>query len=152
MNRLDTRNPFFFFINSLTMAIGNVNDAPVRLNALVIENVRVSLPVLQERLTLHYRQEFFRQLYRVLLSADILGTPVALFTNVSSGVRDFFVEPYDSVMMNGSQDLGIGIARGAGSLAKKTIFGLSNSMTKFTGSLGKGELISHGLSHDLSSC
>jgi vacuolar protein sorting-associated protein 13A/C len=121
------------------MTIGNVNDAPVRLNALVIENVRVSLPVLQERLTVHYRQEFFRQLYRVLLSADILGTPVALFSNVSSGVRDFFVEPYDSVMMNGSKDLGIGIARGAGSLAKKTVFGLTNSMTKFTGSVGKGQ-------------
>ena len=55
------------------MALGNVNDAPVRLNALVIENVRLSLPVLQERLTLHYSNEFFGQLYRVLGSADFLG-------------------------------------------------------------------------------
>ena len=55
------------------MALGNVNDAPVRLNALVIENVRLSMPVLQERLTLHYSNEFFGQLYRVLGSADFLG-------------------------------------------------------------------------------
>ena len=120
------------------MALGNVNDAPVRLNALVIENVRLSLPVLQERLTLHYGQEFFGQLYRVLGSADFLGNPVGLFTNVSSGVADFFIQPYDSVMMNGNKDLGIGIARGAGSLAKKTVFGLSDSVAKFTGSIGKG--------------
>lgn len=126
------------------MALGNVNDAPVRLNALVIENVRLSLPVLQERLTLHYSQEFFGQLYRVLGSADFLGNPIGLFTNVSSGVADFFIQPYDSIMMNGNKDLGIGIARGAGSLAKKTVFGLTDSMAKFTGSIGKGEFMSEG--------
>ncbi|KDE03795.1 hypothetical protein MVLG_05736 [Microbotryum lychnidis-dioicae p1A1 Lamole] len=136
--KLNTRNPFFFFVNALTMALGNVNDAPVRLHALVIENVRLSLPVLQERLTLHYSNEFFGQLYRVLGSADFLGNPVGLFTNVSSGVADFFIQPYDSVMMNGNRDLGIGIARGAGSLAKKTVFGVSDSMAKVTGSIGKG--------------
>lgn len=123
------------------MALGNVNDAPVRLNALVIENVRLSLPVLTERLKLHYGNEFFGQLYRVLGSADFLGNPVGLFTNVSSGVADFFIQPYDSVMMNGNKDLGIGIARGAGSLAKKTVFGLSDSVAKFTGSIGKGETV-----------
>ncbi|GAA6031882.1 hypothetical protein JCM8097_003317 [Rhodosporidiobolus ruineniae] len=136
--KLTSRNPLYFFINALTMALGNVNDAPVRLNALVIENARLSLPVLQERLQLHYSNEFFGQLYRVLGSADFLGNPVGLFTNVSSGVADFFVQPYDSVMMNGNKDLGIGIARGAGSLAKKTVFGLSDSLAKVSGSIGKG--------------
>lgn len=120
------------------MALGNVNDAPVQLNALVIENVRLSLPVLQERLALHYSQDFYGQIYRVLGSADFLGNPVGLFTNVSSGVADFFIQPYDSVMMNGNRDLGIGIARGAGSLAKKTVFGISDSFAKITGSVGKG--------------
>lgn len=71
--RLNTRNPFFFFVNALTMALGNVNDAPVRLNALVIENVRLSPAVLVERLQMHYSNEFFGQLYRVLGSADFLG-------------------------------------------------------------------------------
>ncbi|GAA5925213.1 hypothetical protein JCM10213_008734 [Rhodosporidiobolus nylandii] len=136
--KLTSRNPLFFFINALTMALGNVNDAPVRLNALVIENVRLSLPVLQERLTVHYGNEFFGQLYRVLGSADFLGNPVGLFTNVSSGVADFFVQPYDSVMMNGNKDLGIGIARGAGSLAKNVVFGVSDSLAKVSGSIGKG--------------
>ncbi|BGP36549.1 Vacuolar protein sorting-associated protein 13 [Rhodotorula kratochvilovae] len=136
--KLTSHNPLFFFINALTMALGNVNDAPVRLNALVIENARLSLPVLLERLQVHYSDEFFGQLYRVLGSADFLGNPVGLFTNVSSGVADFFIQPYDSVMMNGNKDLGIGIARGAGSLAKKTVFGLSDSLAKVSGSIGKG--------------
>lgn len=55
------------------MALGNVNDAPVRLNALVIENVRLSPTILVERLQMHYSNEFFGQLYRVLGSADFLG-------------------------------------------------------------------------------
>lgn len=138
LDRLNTRNPLFFFVNALTMALGNVNDAPVRLNALVIENARLSLPVLQERLLLHYSQEFYGQLFSVLGSADFLGNPVGLFTNVSSGVADFFIQPYDSVMLNGNQDLGIGIARGAGSFAKKTVFGLSDTVAKITGAVGKG--------------
>lgn len=71
--RLTSHNPLYFFINALTMALGNVNDAPVRLNALVIENARLPLPVLQERLTVHYGDEFFGQLYRVLGSADFIG-------------------------------------------------------------------------------
>jgi hypothetical protein len=30
-----------FFVNVMTMSMGNVNDAPVRLNALMLENARV---------------------------------------------------------------------------------------------------------------
>lgn len=65
--------------------------------------------------------------------------PAGLFTNISSGVADFFIQPYDSIMMNGNKDLGVGIARGAGSLAKKTVFGFSDSLAKISGSIGKGE-------------
>ncbi|GAA5995177.1 hypothetical protein JCM5350_001861 [Sporobolomyces pararoseus] len=136
--KVNSRNPLFFLVNILAMAIGNVNDAPVRFNALVIENARLSLPVLQSRLTKHYSTAFTGQLYRVLGSADVIGNPVGLFTNVSSGVADFFIQPYDSIMLNGNEGVGIGIARGAGSLAKKTVFGLSDSLAKVSGSIGKG--------------
>ena len=74
------------------------------------------------------------------LTLGFLGrsNPAGLFTNISSGVADFFIQPYDSVMMNGNKDLGVGIARGAGSLAKKTVFGFSDSLAKISGSIGKG--------------
>ena len=42
----NSKNPLMFVFNVLTMAIGNINDAPIRLNALVMENLRVSYPVL----------------------------------------------------------------------------------------------------------
>lgn len=118
------------------MAIGNVNDAPIRLSALIFEDIRLSHTVLAQRIILHYQQEFINQLYRVIGSADFLGNPIGLFSNVSSGVADLFYEPTEGVVE--FRDFGSGLARGAGSFVKKTLFGVTDSMTKFTGSIGKG--------------
>ncbi|KAJ9479242.1 Vacuolar protein sorting-associated protein 13 [Pseudozyma hubeiensis] len=137
-DKVSSRNPLIFLFNALTMALGNVNEAPVRLNALVIENVRLSNAVLQQRIIYHYTQGFLLQLYRVLGSADFLGNPVGLFNNVSSGVADIFYEPYQGLVMHGNRELGLGIARGASSFVKKTVFGLTDSVSKVTGSIGKG--------------
>ena len=93
------------------MAVGNINAAPLEMNALAIKDMRLALPDLQERIMYHYRQEVLRQLYRILGSADFIGNPVGLFTNVSSGVADIFYEPFNGVVMHGNQELGIGIAK-----------------------------------------
>lgn len=93
------------------MTLGNVNDAPLEMNALAIKDMRLSLPDLEGRIMHHYRQEVLRQLYRILGSADFIGNPVGLFTNVSSGVADIFYEPYNGVVMHGNRELGIGIAK-----------------------------------------
>ncbi|KAL0581607.1 Vacuolar protein sorting-associated protein 13 [Marasmius crinis-equi] len=136
--KLSIRNPLAVVVNALTMALGNVNDAPLEFNALAIKDIRLTTLELQSRMMYHYRQEVIRQLYRVLGSADFIGNPVGLFTNVSSGVADIFYEPFNGVIMHGNSELGIGIAKGAASFVKKTVFGLSDSMTKFTSSVGKG--------------
>lgn len=132
-------NPFMFAVNVLTMSIGNVNDAPIRYNALMLENARVSVPTLIQNIKNHYVQESLRQVHIVLGSADFLGNPVGLFNNISSGVADIFYEPYQGLIMTDRpQDLGIGIAKGASSFVKKSVFGFSDSMAKFTGSISKG--------------
>ncbi|PSK35869.1 Vacuolar protein sorting-associated protein 13 [Elsinoe australis] len=132
-------NPFMFAVNVLTMSIGNVNDAPIKYNALMLENARVSMGALISAVRSHYVQESLRQVHIVLGSADFLGNPVGLFNNISSGVADIFYEPYQGlVMTDRPQDLGIGIAKGASSFVKKSVFGFSDSMAKFTGSISKG--------------
>ena len=136
---MQSSNPLMFFVNIMTMSIGNVNDAPLRMNALLIENARISVPSLIANIKHHYTQECIRQIHIVLGSADFLGNPVGLFTNVSSGVADIFYEPYQGlVMTDRPQELGIGIAKGASSFVKKSVFGFSDSMAKFTGSMSKG--------------
>ncbi|KAJ7783787.1 vacuolar protein sorting-associated protein 13 [Mycena maculata] len=136
--KLSIRNPLAVVINAITMAVGNINDAPLEMNALAIKDMRLTMPELQTRIAYHYRQDVLRQLYRILGSADFIGNPVGLFTNVSSGVADIFYEPFNGVVMHGNKELGIGIAKGAASFVKKTVFGVSDSMTKFTSSVGKG--------------
>ena len=132
-------NPLMFFVNVMTMSVGNVNDAPLRLNALMLENARISIPALMQNVQNHYTQECLRQIHIILGSADFLGNPVGLFNNVSSGVADIFYEPYQGlVMTDRPQELGIGIAKGASSFVKKSVFGFSDSMAKFTGSMSKG--------------
>ncbi|KKK20473.1 hypothetical protein ARAM_004467 [Aspergillus rambellii] len=136
---LQPSNPLMFIVDVMTMSMGNINDAPVRLNALMLENARVSFPVLVSNIQRHYTQEFLRQIHVVLGSADFLGNPVGLFNNVSSGVAAIFYEPYQGlVMTDRPQDLGYGIAKGAGSFLKKSVFGFSDSMAKLTGSMSKG--------------
>ena len=138
-DKTSSRNPLMFFLNVLTMAIGNINDAPVRLNALLLDNARVSLPVLTQHIQSHYSQEFLYQIHKILGSADFLGNPVGLFNNISSGVADIFYEPYQGlVMTDRPQELGIGIAKGATSFVKKSVFGFSDSFSKVTGSISKG--------------
>lgn len=128
-----------YFINVLTMALGNIEGAQIKLNSLLLEHVRVSLPTLVGAIESHYAQQFFYQLHKVLGSADFLGNPVGFFNNISSGVMDIFYEPYQGYIMNDRpQELGIGIAKGGLSFLKKSIFGFSDSFSKMTGSMAKG--------------
>lgn len=137
--RTSSQNTLLFIINVLTMAIGNINDAPIKLNALFIENIRIPLPILLQSVQTHYGQSVFYQLHKILGSADFLGNPVGLFNNLASGVLDIFYEPYNGFIMNDRpQELGIGIAKGGLSFLKKSIFGISDSLAKVTGSLAKG--------------
>lgn len=137
--KTDSQTALGFFLNALTMAIGNINDAPVQLNALVMANVRTPFPLLLQSISAHYRQEFMNQIHKILGSADFLGNPVGLFNNLSSGFMDMFYEPYQGYILNDRpQELGIGIAKGGLSFMKKSVFGFSDSISKMTGSISKG--------------
>lgn len=138
-DKTSSRNPVMFFFNVMTMALGNINDAPVRFNALMLENVRVSIPVLIQNISNHYSQEALYQIHKILGSADFLGNPVGLFNNISSGFADIFYEPYQGLIMSDKpEDFGLGLARGAGSFFKKSVYGFTDSFSKVTGSFAKG--------------
>ncbi|KAF9185293.1 hypothetical protein BGZ51_009186 [Haplosporangium sp. Z 767] len=136
--KTSSHNPIMYIFNVLTMAIGNIDGAPITLNALLLENVRASAPVLMDLLQRHYSQDFFYQLHMIVGSIEFLGNPVGLFSNLGSGVADFFYEPYQGFVMGDPQDIGLGLARGTSSLLKKTVFGFSDSLAKISGSVGKG--------------
>ncbi|KAI8978652.1 hypothetical protein BDB01DRAFT_799548 [Pilobolus umbonatus] len=135
-----TRSSAFGYVfNVFTMTIGNINDAPIKMNAMIIDNLRCSSQDLVSRIYMHYYNQVIYQIYRVVGSIDILGNPVGLFNTLSSGFGELFYEPYHGfVMSDRPQDLGLGIAKGVGGFMKKSVFGVTDSMSRFTGSLGKG--------------
>ncbi|KAI9097290.1 hypothetical protein DFS34DRAFT_116945 [Phlyctochytrium arcticum] len=127
-----------FVLDILTMTLGNIHDAPVRLNALELKHANITLSQLLDFTVTFYSQEVIGQVHKVIGSADFLGNPVGLFNNVSSGVSDLFYEPLQGFEITRPQDFGIGVAKGTASLFVKTVFGVSDTFSKFTGSLGKG--------------
>jgi len=62
---------------------------------------------------------------------------VGLFNNLGTGVVDFFYEPAQGLVKS-PEDFGLGLAKGTSSLIKNTVYGTFNTLTKITGSLGKG--------------
>ena len=121
------------------MAGLNINDAPIQFNAVVLEDLHTSPEGLLNQLIAKYRGEALRQVHKVVGSADFIGNPVGLFTNISAGVQDVFYEPYQGILVGeGIQELGLGLAKGAKSLVKKTVFSVSDSVSKVTGSVSKG--------------
>ncbi|KAF9509122.1 hypothetical protein BS47DRAFT_1365460 [Hydnum rufescens UP504] len=97
-------------VNSLTKALGNVNEAQSQLNALGIKDARMSTPVFLDKDPFHYRQEVLQQLYRILGSVDFLGKPPRIAgSNFSFGIASVFYKPEKGAVMHGPKELGIGI-------------------------------------------
>ena len=120
------------------MTLGNIHDAPIRCNALELEHANALPGKLFPLIMTFYTQEIVGQLHKVVGSADVLGNPVGLFNTLSSGVSDLFYEPLQGLEIMNPQDFGIGVAKGTASLVKKTVYGLSDTLSKFTGSISKG--------------
>jgi vacuolar protein sorting-associated protein 13A/C len=131
-------NPLTTLLDVFTMTIGNISEAPLKFNALVLENILSRKDSLEETVMEHYKQEGLSQIHKVLGSADFLGNPVGLVSTLGSGVTDLFYEPYQGFVSDRPQDIGIGFARGGLSLVKKTVSGVTGTLSKFTGSLAKG--------------
>jgi vacuolar protein sorting-associated protein 13A/C len=103
-----------------------------------MEHPLFTMPVFVDLVTRHYTQAVLGQVYKVIGSADFLGNPVGLFNMIGSGVKDVFYEPYQGFVSDRPQDFGIGLAKGTASFLKKTVYGFSDTFSKFTGSVGKG--------------
>jgi len=77
------------------------------------------------------------QVYKLLLSFEILGNPRGLFKRMATGVTDAFYEPLHGIL-RGPDEFAQGVLRGGKSLADNVLFGLSDTVGKISGSLGKG--------------
>jgi vacuolar protein sorting-associated protein 13A/C len=78
-----------------------------------------------------------KQFYKLIGAVDIIGNPIGLFKNISTGLADFVDKPAEG-LVKGPLELGRGIAEGGYSLVAHTIGGALYSLDKMTGALSTG--------------
>lgn len=133
-----SRSPLAFLVGAVTSAIGNLNQAPIRLSAIAIENARLSPEELATRLQAHYVSSAVGQVYKLVGAIDVLGNPLGLISGIGSGVSDLLYSPIEGLVLHGNRELGLSIARGAGSFVRKTVYGVTDSFSRLTSSVGSG--------------
>jgi hypothetical protein len=67
----------------------------------------------------------------LLGSAEFLGNPISIMSNIGTGVKDFFYEPIAGIV-HGPKEFGKGITKGSKSLAKKSVYSLFSGGSKLT--------------------
>ncbi|KAL0478349.1 vacuolar protein sorting protein VPS13 [Acrasis kona] len=137
MNNTSQNNPLMIILDSVGVTVANVDDAPLCLNAMLVENVFENKTSLIDRMSQHYIRSVMKELYKVLGSLEMLGNPVGLFNDVSTGVKDLFYEPVAGLSKNPEQ-FGKLLAKGSVSLVSNSVHGTFNAASKVTGTIGKG--------------
>lgn len=131
------KNPVIIFLKTIGFAVANIDNAPLKLNALILQHPFMSRAALQDRIIKHYKRAVLGEFYKLIGSIDLLGNPVGLFNDVSQGVFDFFYEPANAITKS-PQEFGRGLAKGTSSLFRNSLHGTANAAAKVSSSLSKG--------------
>ena len=120
----------------LNLLIANLDNAPIGLSGISMINIYDSQGAVITALLNRYKEEGKKVFFKIL-AIDLIGNPVALFGNISSGVKDLIEKPAESFLY-GPLEGTKGLAIGATSLVKHTLTGTFNSIGKVTGSVASG--------------
>lgn len=112
-------------------------DKTVKLKGIQLTNCFESIDGTIARLTAHYKDQAITEGLKLFGSLNIIGNPIGLFKNLSTGVVDLIAMPANG-FIQGPLEGGRGIVLGATSLVKNTLIGTFNSVNKITGSLSSG--------------
>lgn len=129
LNELDTESVVFFgtIVNALGVVITNIEGAPIFFDGVIINDCVDTMQGINKKLIEHYKGSVMRQLYKVFGSLNILGNPVSLFRNISTGFKDLKDKPSEG-FVEGPLEFGKGLAQGTSSLIAHSIGGALNSV------------------------
>lgn len=121
----------------VSTGVMHIENAVIRLNLLLLRDPFVPREEIVSRIVQHYRNQLLSQIYRLLGSFDIIGSPVSLVETLGTGVFDFFHEPAEG-LVHSPKAFGKGLAVGTMSLLNNTVYGLFNTAAKISGSVTQG--------------
>ncbi|KYQ89086.1 vacuolar protein sorting-associated protein 13 family protein [Tieghemostelium lacteum] len=119
-------------IGMVGSVLANIDRAPLHLESWKLDHQFTTPDQLTTSLLSHYKWEFSK----ILLYSDIFGAPISLAENITKGINDFISESTKSGLSN-PDDFTKGVAKGAKSLVKNSIYGIFNSASKLSGSIGR---------------
>ena len=102
----------------------SVKDAGLQMEAVRLYRVFSTRSELAERLILHYKSKLLPSALRMLGSVEVLGNPLGLITKLGTGLGNFAKQAFSKDVM--------GVPRGAASLMKNTVSGVSDSVSGLT--------------------
>ena len=106
-------------IAKASAVLSNIDSAPLQLKALVLDNTFAPVGTLAQAIGDSYREQLLQQLYKLLLSVELLGNPRGLFQHLATGVTDAFYEPLNGIM-RGPDEFAQGVLRGGSSPELRT--------------------------------
>ncbi|XP_072019770.1 intermembrane lipid transfer protein VPS13A-like [Amphiura filiformis] len=131
------QNTLRFFLQSVGVTLTNVDDVLFKLGYFERKAQFYNQPQLVMEIAKHYTNQGIKQLYVLVLGLDVIGNPFGFVRGVSTGVKDFFYEPYQGIVQ-GPEEFAEGIALGMRSLFGHAVGGAAGAVSRITGTLGKG--------------
>eukprot|EP00051_Salpingoeca_urceolata_P024411 m.428631 g.428631 ORF g.428631 m.428631 type:complete len:3311 (+) comp20233_c0_seq24:244-10176(+) len=80
-------------LKAIGVALSNIEDVPIRLNSLMLENVFCTQQEFVLDIQSHFTSQVLMELYKVLGCLDFIGNPVRSFSHLTTGFSDLFYEP-----------------------------------------------------------
>ena len=137
--KIESDTGFNNFLKRFGLALNTIEGAPIKINALELRDVVGTLNDIVYILKDRYMIRLKRNLLSILGASSLIGNPIQLANNVSSGIKDFFYKPIEG-FVEGPIEGGKGIVMGTGSLVKNTVQGTFGSTSSIFSSLSKGVL------------
>ncbi len=75
------------------MVVSNIEDAPIRLSGMKITNCIDTSEGITNKIISRYKGDVVNQLYKIFGSLNIIGNPMGLLRNISTGFQDFSKKP-----------------------------------------------------------
>ena len=122
---------------SIKNLLVDIDNASIKMNALLHTDVFVDLRALSKHIQKHYIGQATADLYRIVGAVDVLGNPVGFVHGLGTGMADFFYEPAQGLIRSPAA-FGLGIAKGTYSLVSGVVGGALNTVSKLSGGIGSG--------------
>lgn len=130
--------PIQTILDTLCSLVADIDSTKISLSSFDIENYSASSTDLVKRLTSFYVPQVTKQVLKIVGSVNLLGNPVGLVEDVSSGIKAI-VDPLtekDETLTDKERNKRL--EEGGKTLLRNTTKGLLNTASKITGTVGNG--------------